>query len=177
MDHHLKCLENIEKKFHKAKTVLYTKLSVPEKQVFEDFFNKKISKSRKSFEKKHNEKLKHLVASVYLYESDSDSTQTQSQNDDEALLHEDIDDPLSDISATLEETPPATDNNADNDSIETTDNNADNDSIGNTDEADNDSIDKTDNFENNADNDSIENTDNSEQSQSQSQSKNRRWLP
>ena len=48
LDHHLNCLETYEKKFSEAKTYFFTKLSASEKQTFEDFFNKKILKSKKS---------------------------------------------------------------------------------------------------------------------------------
>ena len=111
LEHHLKCLQNIDKKYLAAKTVFFSNLNTSEKQIFEKHFSKKISKSKKSFEKKHDEKLKHLGSVTIEVES-------QSQNEDETLLQETSDD--EDVTVTLEET--VADNDSNNDPVENADN-------------------------------------------------------
>ena len=43
LEHHQKCLQNIDKKYLAAKTVLFTHLNKSEKLIFEKFFHEKIS--------------------------------------------------------------------------------------------------------------------------------------
>ena len=118
LDHHLKSLQNIDKKYLAAKTALFTKLNASEKQSFEKHFAQKISKSKKSFEKKHAEKLNHLGPNTVV-ETEDHYSQSQSQTEDEALLQDDDDD----NGATLEE------HIADNNSNDTPEDIADNESM------------------------------------------------